>query len=102
MISLTASVSRRRLLGLLFGVLVWGVAAPEARAQAPFLNLGIYGGVPGPEQHRGAVTAVRLTRLSAAKQPVQISLPLNGLLDYSFVYVPTRQLGRNAFLTGGR
>jgi hypothetical protein len=81
--------------------LAWSLPATQASAQAPFLGLGVYGGVPAPDRHRGEVASVRLPRLGSSQQRPQIVLPLNGLLDYNFYYLPTHQLGENALLPAG-
>lgn len=101
MFLVASGLRRKRLLGLLLGALAWGLYAAPAMAQAPFLNLGIYGGVPDPELHRGEVVAARLTHLSHSAPPLQISVPLNGLLNYSFYYVFTQHLAENRFLPAG-
>lgn len=73
-----------------------------AAAQAPFLKLGVYGGVPHPNVHRGKLVAARLTQIDPPQGgPLQITLPLNGLLDYSFYYTPTSTTGTDTFLPAG-
>lgn len=80
-----------------------GGLTTRATAQAPFLNLGVYGGVPHPDKHRGKIVSAHLIQTSPASSvPLQITLPLNGLLDYSFYYAP-RSLSASAdrFLMAG-
>ena len=74
-------------LGLLTGV-------SQARAQAPFLDSGIYGGVPQISASPVKYASVRLTRASvtpaatSAHYKFSLTLPLNGQQNYSFYYEP--------------
>jgi len=74
----------------------------RAAAQAPFLKLGIYGGVPNPASHRGQLVAAHLLQLDPpVGGPLKITVPLNGLLNYSFYYAPTATPGVDKFLPAG-
>ena len=75
-----------------------GLATP-AIGQAPFLKLGIYGGVPDPNDHRGQLVAARLTHLTSS---ASLTLPLNGLLNYSFYYTPASSTAAGPFLPAGK
>jgi hypothetical protein len=75
-----------------------GLATP-AIGQAPFLRLGIYGGVPHPNEHRGQLIAARLTSASSSDG---LTLPLNGLLNYSFYYAPASSTATHPFVPAGQ
>ncbi len=90
------------LLSLFFCIGCLAGATTRATAQAPFLDLGVYGGVPHPNAHRGQIVAAHLEQIFPPSTiPIQITLPLNGLLNYSFYYAPSSTAGANMFLPTG-